>query len=165
MDVHLQEHQWCVHSRLHYQFLLQRMFVHAEALGQMEYDHAICQGRWQPSAKQDMKAAPSAVEVISPDSTREEISQIYHDVYQLQRLPGKSPCDEEMEECLCQEILDSIKECLQHKQVPHCQGRDRVSTPLAPLGATPRLTTVPGSIPPTTSSGIWSKTPVRKHWP
>ena len=49
---------------------------------------------------------------------REEIVEIYDDVCQLQWLPGKSPCDAEMEEYLHQEILDSIKECLWHKWDP-----------------------------------------------
>ena len=40
---------------------------------------------------------------------------LYHDVYQLQRLLGKMFCDEEMKACIHQEILDSVKECLQCK--------------------------------------------------
>ena len=110
--MYLQEHQSLVPSGLHHQFLLQRMFLHVEAMGQREYNCAICLGRWEPSVEQDMKAEPSAIELVSPDSTREEIAEIYHDVYQLQRSLGMMSCDEEMEACLCQEILDSIKECL-----------------------------------------------------
>ena len=37
-------------------------------------------------------------------------------LYQLQMLPGTNPCDAETEERVCQEILDSIKECLWHRQ-------------------------------------------------
>ena len=36
----------------------------------------------------------------------------YHNVYQLQRLLEKICCDEEMEACICQEIMDSVKEHL-----------------------------------------------------
>ena len=42
---------------------------------------------------------------------------IFSEVYQLQRLPGRSPCNGETEQ-VCQEILDSIKEHLQHRWVP-----------------------------------------------
>ena len=42
VEVYLEEHcQWLPRG-LHSQFLLQRMFVHAEPMGQREYDQAIC---------------------------------------------------------------------------------------------------------------------------
>ena len=46
------------------------------------------------------------------------IRVIYNEVYQLQRLPSRSPCHGETEEQVCQEILDSIKECLWHRWGP-----------------------------------------------
>ena len=63
-------------------------------------------------------AEPSMVELIYANSVREKIAKIYWDMYQLQWLPGKMPCDVEKEEHLHQEILDSIKECLWHKWDP-----------------------------------------------
>ena len=53
------------------------------------------------------------MELIGPWLTGEEIRKVYNDTYQLQRLPSKSPCDVEMEERVCQEILNSVKEHLQ----------------------------------------------------
>ena len=50
-----------------------------------------------------------------PDSSWEDIADLYHDVSQLQMLPGKMFYNEEMEAYICQEILDSVKECLQCK--------------------------------------------------
>ena len=38
--------------------------------------------------EQDLKVEPSAIELVSPDSTREEIAEIYCDVYLLQKLLG-----------------------------------------------------------------------------
>ena len=81
--MYLQEHPWWVPGGLHHQFLLHSMFLHAEATGQREYDHAISQGRWEPSAEQDLEAEPPTIELVSPESTREEITEIYHDMYQL----------------------------------------------------------------------------------
>ena len=54
------------------------------------------------------------MELIGPGSTRGEIRKVYNDVYQLWRLPSKSPCDAEMER-VHQEILDSIKEHFWHR--------------------------------------------------
>ena len=82
-DAYLKENQWWVPCRLHHQLLLQGMFLHAVAMGQREYDHAIHQGRWEPSVQWDLEAEPSAIELVSPESTREEIAEIYHDMYQL----------------------------------------------------------------------------------
>ena len=104
--------------------LLQRMFLHAVAMGQRGYDFAICQGRWEPSAEQDLEVEPSTLELISTKATREEITEIYHDMYQLQRLHGKMFCDEEMEKYICQEILDSVKEHLWCRWVPRWLGEE-----------------------------------------
>ena len=120
-NVYVEEHLELVPCGLHHQFLLQRMFLHAEAMGQKEYDCAIHWG-WQEPSPWDLEAEPSALELICPKSTMEEITEICWDVFQLWRSPGKLPCDGETEELLHQEILDSIKEHFWHKQVPTLLG-------------------------------------------
>ena len=55
------------------------------------------------------------MELICPDFTQEEITELYWDIYQLQRLPRRSCCKEGMEEHIHQEVLDSMKACLWHK--------------------------------------------------
>ena len=55
------------------------------------------------------------MELISPDSTCQEIEDLYQDMCQLQRLLRRSQCKEPMVECIQKEILDSIKEHLWHK--------------------------------------------------
>ena len=123
-DAYLEEHQQWVPSGLHCQFLLQRMFLHASARGWREYDHGVCWGRWEPSVERDLEVEPFAIELIDPESTREEIAEIYHNVYQLWRSLWKMLCDGKMEKCIHQEILDSIKECLQQRQVPALLGEE-----------------------------------------
>ena len=85
------------------------------ATGQKEYDQAICQGQQQYLPKRDLSVEPSTIALIGPKSTREEISKVYNDVYQLWRSPSKSPCDVEVEKRTHQDILDSIKEHLWHR--------------------------------------------------
>ena len=64
------------------------------------------------------------MELTRPDSSWEDIVDLYHNVYQLRRLPWRMLCDEEMEACICQEILDSVKECLQCKQLSALSGEE-----------------------------------------
>ena len=150
MDAFLEEHHWLVLCRLHHPFLLQRMFLHALATRQKKHNCTIHWCRQEPSPEQYVEAEPSTIELVGPEPIGEEIAEIYWDVYQLRRSPGKLPCDGEMEKHLCQEILDSIKECLWHKWVPHCQGRNQAGTPPVPLSTTPRLNIVPRTTLPMT---------------
>ena len=60
----------------------------------------------------DLGVESSAMELTGPGMTREEIRKVYNKVYQLKRAPGMNPCNVEMAENICQEILDSIKEQL-----------------------------------------------------
>ena len=78
------------------------MFIHAVAMGQKEYDHAIQHGRQEPSPVWDLEAEPPMLELIYANSTREDIAKVYWDLYQLWQLLVKMPCDVEMEEHLCQ---------------------------------------------------------------
>ena len=80
-----------------------------------ECDCAIHQGRWEPLVEQDVEREPTVMEFIQPDSYQEDIAELYCDVYQLQRLLGKIYCDMETEACICQEIMDSVKECIWHE--------------------------------------------------
>ena len=88
------------------------------ATGQKEHDQAICWDQWQPSPKWDLGAEPSTMDLIGPQMSQAKIRVIYNQVYKLQKLPGRSPHDEETEERIHQEILDSIKEHLWHRWVP-----------------------------------------------
>ena len=58
------------------------------------------------------------MDLIGPEMSWAKIRVIYNEVYQLWKLPDRSPCDEETGEKICQKILDSVKECLQHGWVP-----------------------------------------------
>ena len=104
----------------------------------------------------NLGAKPSAIELTGPGSTKEEIRGVYNDISQLWRFPGKSPCDEEMEEHLCWEILDSIKEHLWCKQNPALPEEPRFPP------STPRLTTASKTALTMTSLKIQHKVPVQR---
>ena len=88
------------------------MFLHAAATAQSEHKHAIHQGGREPLSEQDLGVEPTTMELVGPNSTCQDIEDLYHDVYQLWRLLRGSWCKEATEECLHKEVLDSIKECL-----------------------------------------------------
>ena len=92
------------------------MFSHAAMTGQSKYDHAICWGWREPSPEGDLGAEPTAMELVCPDSTQDDIGDLYQDVYQFWRLPRRGQWEEATMECLHQDVLDSLKECLQLKQ-------------------------------------------------
>ena len=68
--------QWAP-SRLHHEYLCQQMFLHAAATGQSEHDCTIHWGRREPLPKEDLGAEPPAMELIHPDSTQEDIEDLY----------------------------------------------------------------------------------------
>ena len=128
--------QW-TSGRLHQEYLCQMMLHHAAATGKSEHNHAIHQGRWEPSAEQDVEREPTAMELFQPDSSQEDIADLNCDVYQLQRLPGKICCDEEMEAHISQEIMDSLKE-LQHKWLSALPGAEPRWSPADVPGLDPQ---------------------------
>ena len=55
------------------------------------------------------------MDVIGPGISWAQMRVSYNKVYQLSRSPGRSPCNEETGEIICQEILDLVKEHLWHR--------------------------------------------------
>ena len=102
------QRQWLPGS-LHCKSLFQQMFLHATAMGQNEHGHAICWG-WRY-----LGVESTAMELVGPNSTCQDIEDLYQDVYQLWRLSGRGQCKEATEDHLHKEILDLIKECLRLK--------------------------------------------------
>ena len=109
-DAYLEEQRWWIHSRTHCEYLCQQMFLHATVTSQSEHEHATCWGQRELLHKWDLRAETNAIELVSPNSTCQGIKDLYLDAYQLCRLPGRGWCKEAIEEHLCREVLDSIKE-------------------------------------------------------
>ena len=114
-EAYLKEQWWWTPGRLHQEYLCQMMFHHANFTSKSEHNCAICWGRWEPSVEWNVEREPTMMELFQPDSSQEDIADLYCNFYQLWRLPGKIHCDEEMEAHICQEIPDSVKERLWHK--------------------------------------------------
>ena len=80
-DTYLQEQWQWAHGSLHHDYLCQQMFLHAAVTDQSEYEHAICQGQREPSPEWDLGAEPTTMELIGPDSTCQDMEDLYWNVY------------------------------------------------------------------------------------
>ena len=105
VDLFLDEYPWWKASSLQCPVILQGMFAHAAMAGQKEFKWAICHGCQQSYPGLDAKTEVPTIQLVGFKTTRDEIWELYNNVYQLRRSPGLE-CTEE----LVQEICTSLKE-------------------------------------------------------
>ena len=89
MDVDLflgAQDQWAKDSP-HHLTILHKMFLHAAFEGQKEAERVVHQGHWWHMPQLN----PEAVPAIQPETSREELLDIYLEVYKLHRLPSSPP--------------------------------------------------------------------------
>ena len=60
----------------------------------------------------------STLELLTQETTWEEAIALYHKVYQLKRSPGEVPCSTGTVGETHMEILETLRECLWHRQGP-----------------------------------------------
>ena len=85
--------------------MMYKMFRHAADEGQKEAEHTVCQGCWEGLPKLDPEADLSAIQLVGPETTKEEILSLYLEVYKQQKLPGSLPGEPE----LMQEMVSSFE--------------------------------------------------------
>ena len=93
MDVDLflgAQDQWAEDSP-HCLTILHEMFLHAASKGQKEAEQVICQGHWQHMPQLNPEAGISTVQLVRLETSREELLDIYLEVYKLHRLSGSPP--------------------------------------------------------------------------
>ena len=82
--------QWAEDSP-HHLTILHEMFLHAASEGQKEVERYVHQGIWQQMPQLNPEADISAVQLVQPKTSREELLDIYLEVYKLCRLPSSPP--------------------------------------------------------------------------
>ena len=88
------------------------MFRHATNEGWKEAEWTVWWGHQQGLPKQDPEADSSAIQLIGPKTTKEELLSLYLEVYKQQRLPGSPPGEPELTE----EVMSSFKGCQGQKE-------------------------------------------------
>ena len=91
----------------HHLVMLYEMFKHAIDQGQKEAKQTVCQGHQQGLPKLNPEVDVSAIQLVGPQTTKEEIQSLYLEVYKQQRLPGSPPGELE----LIEEVVSSFKDC------------------------------------------------------
>ena len=90
----------------HWLAMMYKMFRHAANEGWKEAEHTVCQRlHWEGLPKLDPEVDLSAIQLIGPKTTKEEILSLYLEVYKQQRLPGSPPGEPE----LMQEVVSSFE--------------------------------------------------------
>ena len=125
---------------LHCPLILQEMFLQAAHSGRKEAECMICQGHQHGLPHLDLQADASTVQAVGPQTSREEIRDMYYKVYKLQRLPGSPPCGLEWTEELVSDVVSSLKDCLRHKggQPSTGLGESKPADAWPPQSKTPR---------------------------
>ena len=93
VELFLNEYPWWDVRGLHHPFILQRMFVHAAESRQKEVERLIhCHGHWCGLPRLDPKVDVPAIQLVGYQTSREEIGDLFHQVYMLKRLPRPPLC-------------------------------------------------------------------------
>ena len=87
--------------------ILHEMFWHAAIEGQKEAERTICQGHWLYMPQLDPEAGAPAIQLVGPEITKEELMEIYLEVYKLHRLPGSPPSEPAIWEEIIAKVPDN----------------------------------------------------------
>ena len=93
MDVELflgLQEDWAEDSP-HHLVILHEMFQHAAIQGQKEAEQFIHRGCWQNMPQLNPEVGVPTVQLVEPGTTKEELLEIYLEVYKLHWLPGSPP--------------------------------------------------------------------------
>ena len=86
--------------------------------GQKEAEWIICQGHQQNLPQLNPEAGIPAIQLVGPETSKEELQELYLEVYKLHRLLGSPPG----EPAILQEVLSSL---------PNHQGHEEEKGPAA----------------------------------
>ena len=84
------QEQWAKDSP-HCFIILHEMFLHASYEGQKEVEQVVCWGHQQHMPQLDPEAGIPAIQLVHLEIDREQLLELYLEVYKLQRLPGSPP--------------------------------------------------------------------------
>ena len=123
----------------HCPIILHEMFQHAMEQRWKEVECMICQGCQHGLPKMDPKLHFSAIQLVGPQTTREEFKALYYEVHKLQRLPGSTLVELEWIEEITAKVVSSLEDCLGWKggEPPQMMGEPGPTDIWPPRSKTP----------------------------
>ena len=106
----------------HCPVILHKMLLYAAEQGQKEAEWMVCLGHQHSLPKLDLQVGISAVQLVGPQTSKEEFRALYYEVYKLRRLPGSPPWGMEWMVELAAEMVSSLKDHLGQKGGKPLQG-------------------------------------------
>ena len=97
----------------HHLVILYEMFRHAATKGQKEAECIVCQGHQQTLLQLNPEVGIPAIQLVGPETTKEELLELYLEVYKLHRLPGSPP----REPAILKEVQSSLPDHQRHEEV------------------------------------------------
>ena len=95
IDMFLDEYPCWEAEGLYHPLILQEMFLCATHSGTREAEQMVHQGCWHGLPHLDLQADASVMQSMGPCTSREEIRDLYYQVYKLRRLAGSLLCEPE----------------------------------------------------------------------
>ena len=89
----------------HHMAIIHEIFQHAATEGQKEAKQIVCQGHQQNMPQLNRETGIPAIQLVGPETSKEELQELYLEVYKLHRLPRSPPG----EPALLEEVLSSLK--------------------------------------------------------
>ena len=84
------------------------MYCHAASEGWKEAEQIVCWGHWQHMPQLNPEVGIPAIELVGLETSREELLEIYLEVYKLHRLPGSPPGELAILEEVLAAVLDQL---------------------------------------------------------
>ena len=118
------QEQWAKDSP-HWLVILHEMFLHAVYKGQKEAERVVCRGCHQLMPQLNPEAGIPAIQLVHPEIDREQLLELYLEVYKLHRLPSSLPGEPA--------ILEEISSVLPHHP-PKEKGTPNIQKLVSPKG-------------------------------
>ena len=71
--------------------ILYKMFWHAANEGWKEAERTVCQGCWPHMPQMNLEVGIPTIQLVEPQTTKEELMELYLEVYKLHRQPSSPP--------------------------------------------------------------------------
>ena len=97
------QEQWAKDSP-HHLIIFHEMFLHAKSKGQKEAEQIVCRGCQQYMPQLDPEVDIPAIQLVHLEIGREELLDLYLEVYKMHRLPGSPPG----EPAILREVLSAL---------------------------------------------------------